>query len=731
MNTGRTDQLLLTTFLMFACNRVCTADPVMTAVPLTQAQIDSGKILFQGNCASCHGKELQGEEFGPALKGTHFSERWGGRPVSELFEYLRQNMPPGGAGQIGSEAYASLVAFLLSTNGLKATGRELPDRAENLTTFRIPAGEAADNSSPLPKSAGPLSADVKLPVWPKSRDPLASYTPITEDTLNAPADGDWLTWRRTHEAWGFSPLKQINKGNVATLQLAWSLALSSGTNEIEPLVHDGVLFVFSYGDQVQALDATTGSELWHYRRQLPSGVAPTTKRNMALYDNLLYIGTSDVHEIALDVRSGAVVWDRALGDPGRSFGLTGGPLVAKGVVMQGVIAPHEDQGGSGYLVALDAETGRQLWRFNTVAGPRSPGGDSWNGIEFEKRQGSSIWTSGSYDQTSNLVFFGPGNSYDTAPLRDPVHAPGITNDALYTDTTIALDPVSGKLKWYFQHMRNDQWDLDWAFERQIIQLPIQGRPRKLVVTTGKVGIIDVLDANTGKYVYSFDMGLQTLISAIDPVSGQKTVRQELLPTRAHGVTVCPHVGGGRNWMPTSYNPSRKTLYVAASETCMDLFPAGEGEHGFLSTGVNITLRPRSDSDGRFGRLQAISLEKRKTVWVNRQRPVYSGGVLSTAGDVVFASTADRWFGAYSATNGRVLWRARLSDLPDAPPITYRADGRQYVVIVAGHGGSTSSILTALTPESPLPVASATSIWAFTLPGSFHSAAPTPPSKRAQ
>jgi alcohol dehydrogenase (cytochrome c) len=697
------------------------ADPASTVAAPTQAQIDRGRMIFDRNCASCHGKELQGAEFAPPLKGKLFGEHWSGRSVTELLEYIRRNMPPGGTQDINPAEYLPLVALLLNANGARVGERDLPENPDALALLRL------RDDIGMPDSAAPTSgsvmAPVKLPPEMSRANPLAVYTPITADVLNAPSDRDWLTWRRTHAAWGFSPLRQVNRRNVGRLQLAWSLALPSGTNETESLVHDGVLFVFSFGDQVQALDAETGDELWHYKRDLPPRTEPTPKRVMALYGDRLFIGTSDVHEIAIDVRSGRVVWDRALADSGRGYSLTGGPLVARGKVMQGVIAPHEDHGGSGYIVALDADSGREIWRFATIARPGAPGGDSWNGEQFDRRQGASVWTSGTYDAQSNTAFFGPGNTYDTAPLRHPVATPGVTNDALYTNSTIALDPDSGTLRWHFQHMRNDQWDLDWAFERQIIQLPVGGRDRKLVITTGKVGIIDALDAQSGEYAFSFDMGFQTLIASIDAHSGLKVARQALLPTRAHAVTVCPHIAGGRNWMPTSYHPIQRTLYVAFAETCMDVVPAPVGEHGYLSTGVNFVVRTSADSDGRFGRLQAINLERRKSVWMNRRRAVYSGGVLTTAGNLLFTATADRWFLAYDARNGKQLWRARLSDLPDTPPITYSVGGRQYVVVVTGHGGSTSAILSALTPESPLPRVASASIWAFSLPDTAAARAP--------
>jgi alcohol dehydrogenase (cytochrome c) len=682
------------------------------AATFSAAQLERGKTAYAHNCASCHGKGLEAGEFGPPLKGQAFLDRWGGRPVADLSSYLRTNMPPGRTGELNADTYRTLIALLLNANGVAAGQQELPGDPGALAAMRVP-GEARSEQSKLRSSfLGAISPGVGLPSWPGRPSPLDHYTPVTETLLNAPPDSEWLTWRRTHDALGFSPLKQITRQNVGNLRLAWSLSLPVGLNEMEPLMHDGVLFVFSFRDNVQALDAASGDALWHYARQLPQNTVPTTKRSMALYGNKLFIGTSDLHEIALDVKTGRVVWDQPLAAPGEEGSiLNGGPLVAKGKVMQGMAGRAP---GGNYIVALEAETGKEIWRFHTIPRPGQPGGNSWNGLPVEKRQGASVWTSGSYDPQLNLVFFGPGNTYDTGPLRYPSGQPGTSSDGLYTDTTLAIDPDTGKLQWYFQHMRNDQWDLDWAFERQLLPLSFGGQTRKLVVTAGKIGVWDALDAATGGYVFSFDMGLQTLVSAIDPKTGEKTINPTLLPDRQHTVTVCPHGGGGRNWMPTSYNPQTKTLYVAAQETCMDLVPAGKGAKGFLSSGVNITMRPRPDSDGRYGRLQAIELEQRKTLWTDRQRAFQSGGVLATAGGVVFAGATDRWFSAYDETNGKLLWRTRLTDMPNSPPISYSVHNQQYVAVVAGSGESAPSVFTVLTPEIPLPIARSSSIWVFAL-----------------
>ena len=559
---------------------------------------------------------------------------------------------------------------------------------------------------------GPLTPGVELPRWPAPPNPLDASARVTDALLANPPPSDWLTWRRTHDGLGFSPLTAIDKENVDELQLAWSLALPAGPNAATPLVHDGVIYVHSYGDHVQALDAATGDELWHYARELPNDFRPTVKRNLALYGDKIYFGTSDVHVVALNVRTGDVVWDQPITEPNSGFGLSGGPLVAAGKVMQGV---NGQAPGGAYIVGLDAETGKEAWRFYTIARPGEPGGDTWNGLPVEQRTGGSVWTAGSYDAERKLAFFGPAPTYDTGPLRDPVGRRGVTNEALYTNSTVALDPDTGKVAWYFQHVPNDQWDFDWAFERQLIDLPVNGRERKVLVTSGKEAIYDALDVEDGRYLFSIDLGLQNIITKIDPRTGAKEIDPSLIPSREKPVIVCPHAGGAKSWVPASINPQTKMLYVPMVESCMDLTPVPQDQRGSLSTGVRWTIRPRLDSDGRFGRIQAIDLDTRETVWSARQRAPQTTGVLATAGGLVFAGALDRWFTAYDDATGEALWRARLSDVPSAAPISYAVNGKQYVAMVVGYGSAHAITFPMLTPEIDLPIVRSSTIWVFALP----------------
>jgi alcohol dehydrogenase (cytochrome c) len=326
-----------------------------------------------------------------------------------------------------------------------------------------------------------------------------------------------------------------------------------------------------------------------------------------------------------------------------------------------------------------------------------------------------VWTPGSYDPGSGLAYFGTGNTYDTGPLVKSSGAPGVTNDALYTDSTLAIDPDTGTVKWYFQHHPNDQWDLDWAVERQLARLPVNGENRTVMFTAGKIGIYDALDAKSGQYLFSIDLGLNNLVTRIDPKTGAKTTKPELVPGDGQVKMVCPHAAGAKNWLPASYSPAARTLFVPLVEACMDLVPVPGGGRGGLSTGVNLGVRPRPDSDGNFGRLQAINLETRKTVWTTRHRAPITTGTLSTAGGVVFAGAMDRSLRAYDASNGKVLWETRLNDVSSAVPISYAVNGKQYIAIVAGRGGFQYQSYAPLVPEMTPPPDRGSSLWVFELP----------------
>ncbi|MGC1270460.1 MAG: PQQ-binding-like beta-propeller repeat protein [Croceibacterium sp.] len=670
-----------------------------------EGQLAAGRRVYAQNCAACHGAQLTAGQFAPSLKGPEFQAKWGKAPLADLAEYIQTSMPPGNTGGLPQESYHALAALLFSENGGALTA---PVAEANLAALAVPVAPAQPGVEGE-AAVGGLSKRYPLPAGPVIPDLFANYTPVTEAMLSNPAPENWLTWRRSHQGLGYSPLNQINTGNVADLRIAWAQALPAGVNMAEPLVRDGVLYSFGYGDQVFAFDAATGRSLWRYQRRVPEGTQLGSRKTLALWGDKIYTSTSDNHMVALDARTGRPVWDVTITDkPG--FRNPGGPLAADGVIMQG-LATQED--GGGLIAAFDAETGKHLWTFDTVAKPGQPGGNSWNGLAAEDRHGGSVWTSGTYDAASGLALWGVAQSYDTGPLRDL--KPGQNNDALFTNATLAFEPRTGKLKWYYQHMKNDQYDLDWVFDRVIGTLEVGGKARRVVMTSGKEGLFDALDADTGQYLKTVDMGIQDYIIAIDPVTGVKTPDPAKLPGRDRGtVFVCPHGGGGRNWSPTSFNPDSRLLYVVARDVCMDMIPAPSGP-GFLTTGVNIQYAPPPDGDGKYGVLQSIDMQNGKVKWEVRRRQTFNMGVLTTAGGVLFTGAMDRQFLAYDQQTGKELWRTGVADIPNASPITYSVNGKQYIAIVTGHGNPLASGIRDVIPETQLPPVNSSTLYVFALP----------------
>lgn len=672
------------------------------------AQVELGRTAYAKDCAACHGPELAGGQFAPDLKGPEFLARWGTRPVAELFDYMHASMPPANAGGLSEETYAALAALILEENGGTAPAALAADEVQ-LARVMLPAPPLQRMSGE--QGVGGLSRRYPLPPGPKIPDRFANYTPVTQAMLSDPAPQNWLTWRRSHLGLGFSPLRQIDTGNVGTLRVAWAQALPPGANMNEPLVRDGVLYVFGYGDSVHAFDAADGRMLWTYKRRLPEGTALTSKKTLALFGDKVFTATSDNHLVALDARTGRPVWDVRLTDKS-GFRVPGGPLAADGVVMQGLAT---QEAGGGLIVAFDSETGDKLWEFETVAKPGQVGGDTWNGLPGDQRKGGSQWTSGTYDPETGLALWGVAQSYDTGPLRDL--KPGENNDALFTNATLAIVPRTGELKWYFQHMKNDQYDLDWVFDRVVGTIEVDGRPRRVVITGGKEGLFDAVDAATGQYIKTVDMGIQDFIERIDPETGDKFPKAEKLPGRDKGaVFVCPHGGGGRNWSPTSFNPDTRLLFVNARDVCMDMVPTADpSAPGFLTTGVNIQYAPREGHDGRFGVLQALDMESGDVVWETRRRQTPDMGILTTAAGLLFTGWMDRQFVAYDQATGKELWSTGVTGVPNASPITYAVDGKQYVAIVTGHGNPLAFGIPDVIPETQLPPVNSSALYVFALP----------------
>jgi alcohol dehydrogenase (cytochrome c) len=661
---------------------------------------------YAANCAGCHGVKMGGA-FGPPLSGKPFKDKWAAQGASAMLTLISTKMPPAKPGALDAKVYERLTNAILAKNGLPRLG----------TTGATSAAKAkTQEGSSVSGGAGDAGVNEDAPyraAKAKHAALINGLSPVTDAMLRNPPDQDWLNWRRTDDGLAFSPIKQINAGNADRLQLAWSLSLPAGSNQITPVVHDGVMFVNSNG-VVQALDAGNGDLLWKFAREAspvtPAGPPTTQPRNMAISGARLFVPTLDNHIVALDVRTGALLWDHLIEKSAGVLRLTGGPIVVHDKVIQGVSGcSGAAYPGGCFIVALDGATGKEAWRFNTIARPGQPGGDTWNEAPLSQRFGGSVWLAGTYDAELNLVFFGAAQTYHIAPLMQPKSAKAGSTDALYTDSTLALNPDTGALVWYYQHQARELWDLDWAFERSIVTLQTARGPTKAVVTMGKLGILDALDAKTGRYLFSHDVGLQNLVTAIDPVTGHKTTDPALEPEAGKQKLICPFPGGVRSWPATAFDPTTRTLFVPMTESCMKFeWKPGEGWD------ILYTLTPRPDSDGNFGRTEAINLDTNQRVWQIRRRAPAASALLATAGGVILEGSRDRWFRVSESATGKVLWQARLDLTPNAFPISYAKDGTQYVSITAGGGGPVDVSWQALTPEIQNP-GNATTLWVFKLP----------------
>jgi alcohol dehydrogenase (cytochrome c) len=615
-----------------------------------------------------------------------------------LFSDIRR-MPPGQAESLPATTSAAIMAFILQSNGVISGARFLPAVEEALSQLSMPTPGAA------PAGAVQRPPVVIAPREGKSR--LDSLRPVTAADLAVPPPGDWLQWRRTGDAHGFSPLAQINRNNVAGLQLAWAWSLPQGDNMMTPIVRDGVLFAYSHGDIVEALDAGSGELLWRFERKLDGGVLPNGKKGLAIAGDRLLVPTSDMHVVALNARTGAVLWDHAIDTGGQAeFQIKSAPLVARDKVLIGVNG-FTTRGGN-FIAAFELATGREAWRFHTVARPGQPGGDSWNGQPVEARTGGSVWVGGSYDSELNLAFFGPAATYNPMAMREP--KPGFTNEGLYSNTTLALNPDDGTLVWYYQHFANDQFDHDWAYERQIVELDVSGARRKVVVTGGKQAVFDALDAATGAYLFSVDMGLQNIIAAIDPKTGAKILNPAAIlkpgqvVSRSSMTGLCPDLLGARNMMSTSIDARRKLLFAPLTDTCIQPWPKGE----------RWQKTPDSAAAGKYGMLRALDLQSRKVLWTARDKAPPVGGALATAGALIFLGDADRNVRAYDARSGKVLWQARLDNAPVSYPVTYSVDGRQYIAFATNSGFVHVQAMQQAAKARPTPNMGAT-LWVFALP----------------
>jgi len=525
--------------------------------------------------------------------------------------------------------------------------------------------------------------------------PLHRPAPVSPALLTDPPAEDWLMFRRTLNGWGHSPLTQITPANVGTLQLVWSRPLGDGVYEGTPLIHAGVMYIIEPNDAVQAVDAATGDLIWQFKRRYAQGfTGGGSKRNAAIFENLLINSSADGFVYAVDITTGKQVWEAKVTDwKTQSASTSSGPIIAGDRVITGRNCAREAGPDACVMVAHDARTGRELWRTSTMAKPGTPEDASWGDVPWEKRLQVGTWMPPTYDPELKLIYFGTSV---TAPTTKFLLA-GNDKKHLYSTSTLALDAETGRIVWYYQHIL-DHWDFDHTFARLLIDTQVAPDPkavawinprlkpgeRRQVLTgiPGKTGIVYTLDRKTGEFLWATPSVRQNVVQSIDGATGEVTVNPATIFTGpGQAVDVCPSFAGGKNWQEGSYSPETGLMYMPLQNLCSTVTSESETVKGQIGMGIDYTaMLPPGETN--VGAIHAISVATGRTAWKFEQRAGMMS-LLSTAGGLLFAGDAAGRFKALDNKSGRKLWEVNLSSAVTGFPVTYAVDGRQYVVIGTG------------------------------------------------
>ena len=642
--------------------------------PLSWAATDTGESLYGQHCAGCHAATLRGSAHGAALSGPAFADKWSAASAQSFLAYQMAEMPPGEAQSLSPVQHAAIAQYVISQSDLEADSL-LVSSAQTLTSA-TPDGvemvEFAEAGSvmDMARSAGAFSM--------RRVDP---FRPVSTEELNRPDAADWLNWRRTPDGHGHSPLTKITRDNVSRLSMSWSMAMHEGSNQPTPLVRDGVMFLTHAHNKIQAIEAGTGELIWEYQYAFPpaSKMLGGPTRNIALWQDRLFLTTYDAAIVAIDATTGAELWRTEKADYREAFTHSAGPIVANGIVISGINGCELFTQDGCFITGHDPTTGVELWRTATLAEPGTPEYATWGNVAPDRRGGGDIWIAGSYDPELDLVYFGTSQP---KPWAAPSRGMSVEDAALYTNATLAVRPKTGELVWHFQHIPGETIDMEVGFER--ILADIDGE--QTLLTVGKDGILWKLNRATGEYLDLLDTMGQTIF-AVDRETGRLTYREDIATaTIGDTYTACPGIYGGHNWQSATYDDARHLLFLPVHQLCSDMTPRevdlGPGGGGY---GADAATYPMPGKEGLAGALLAIDVRTMEVRWKIEQPALFLSGALSTDGGLLFIGDLDRHFQAFDTQTGARLWSTRLPAPAHGYPVTYEAEGRQFVAIPAGIG----------------------------------------------
>ena len=629
-----------------------------SASTFTTNQALLGAAVYMQKCTVCHGANLQGES-GTPLTGPTFSQAYGSGTAAQLYDFLSRQMPLDAPGSLTEQQYLDVTAYILSKNSLPDGDAPLTMASlgqVHLSGMLESGAVAKSNTDEIVRAAPPTRKVYAAP-------PTGANVNISDSMmLNAASDeSNWLLHGRTYDNQRYSPLKQITVDNIKSLNLV-ALVQTGMTASFEttPIVANGVMYittpVVDHKMMIIAINASTGERLWDVTYILGTFqiCCGPVNRGVAVGYGKVYAVTLDDHLLALDAADGHTVWDTSIVDSQSGYSETLAPQIYDGMIIVG------SAGGEwalrGFVAAYDAKTGQQRWRW-MATDPKTYAGNSW------ESGGGMVWTTPAIDPQLGLIIFSTGNPN---PDLDGTNRHG---DNLYTDSIVALDVHSGKLKWYFQEVKHDVWDYDAVSNVVLFDVHQNGKTIPAAAEAGKVGWVFILDRRTG-----------ALIRKSDPyVMMSKNMFST--PTK-EGVNMLPGANGGAEWSPPAYSPQTHYLYILAMDQLMRFTtqPASNAP-GLIRLGSAFTnVAPGSIQDGPF---VALDVETGKIAWQYKAPQPLIGGALATAGNLVFMGEGNGWFDAFNARSGERVWRYNLGAGVNAPPITYQVNGEQYIAVAAG------------------------------------------------